>query len=109
MTTKETVERHYYNKRKIVITCDICGRDYTSRTDIKRCMVCGKDVCLGCVVNIGRNPKMWHDYDRWCCKICWAAGKDRREILGAAEEVFTKVIEEQFAIWRHDAGCDKSG
>ena len=109
MVTKETVKRRWYNEKKVVIICDICGREYTSRVDIRRCMVCKKDVCLGCVISVTRDSRLWHGFDNWCCKICWVAGKDRREILEAAEEAFTAIVEEQFSIWRHDIGGVEDG
>lgn len=109
MVTKEIVKRRWYNEKKVVIICDICGSEHNNRANIRRCMVCKKDVCLGCVISVTRDHRLWHGFDNWCCEICWAAGKDRRKVLEAAEEVFTKIVEDQFAIWRHDIGCDKSG
>ena len=67
-------------------------------------MVCGKDACLGCVISLSTPSKWWHNYEHWCCTSCWDIGKERREILDAAEKVFKTLAEEQFAIWRHDVG-----
>ena len=102
MSTEEIVKKHYYKRREIVITCDICGSKHDSRADIKRCMVCGKDVCLGCAVAIHRDSKWWHGYNDWCCKECWSTGKERREILDAAEKIFRELVDREFAVWRQD-------
>lgn len=107
MVTKEIVKRHWYNEKKVVITCDICGRDYTSNVDIKRCMVCGKDVCLGCAISLSTPSKWWHKRSSWFCNVCWKAGKDRRAVMDSAEESFELLIEKELATWRRDVGCDK--
>lgn len=107
MSTKETVKRHYYKRREIIITCDICGSEHDSRANIKRCMVCGKDACLSCVVPISRDSKWWHNYDDWCCEICWTAGKERRKILDAAEEIFRKLVDREMTEWKIDISLEE--
>lgn len=102
MVTKTIRSRRYYVESKEVITCDICGNDYDSRANIKRCMVCGGDVCLGCAVQIHRNSKWWHDYSDWCCEICWKAGKEQRKTLDAAEDIFRGIVDRELGVWRHN-------
>jgi len=60
-------------------------------------MVCGKDACLDC-----NNLKWWHKYSDWCCKTCWEAGKERRRILDAAEDIFMEIVDREFVVWRRD-------
>ena len=106
MSVKKVVKRHYYKESKEIITCDFCGRDYDSRADIRRCMVCGKDVCLGCVISLSIPSRRWHQYEHWCCTGCWKIGKERRKILDAAEEVFEALVKKEFVTWRRDVGCE---
>lgn len=109
MSVKKVVKKCYYNEHKEIITCDFCGRDYDNRTDIRKCMVCGKDVCLGCVISLSIPSKWWHERDHWCCQSCWKTGKECREILDKAEEVFEALVKKEFAKWRRDVGVVENG
>ena len=100
MTVREVEEKTTITRKRIMYTCDICG--YENYIGLPKCFICCKDVCDHCrVYTPDYKHKLWHG-DECYCKECWNAGKERMEILDAAEKIFRELVDREFAVWRRD-------
>lgn len=104
------------NYEKSVVTCDICGKEFSDKESwngIVKCEVCGKDICHKCCVD-SNTTREWKyelgdynddDPEHWCQR-CWDIGGKYRERYIENEHNYHNNIEKIFTSWKTD--CSKS-
>ena len=100
MTQREVEEITTLKRKRILYTCDRCGKE--SVVSLQNCFICGKDVCVDCYRYLPDDSKMWHEYEHCCCNECWDAGKDRIAKMDASEDIFRQIFEREINSWKRD-------
>ena len=102
----EETKTEYKTVHMVIITCDLCGTENKNRySGIKRCQICGKDVCSDCSeqVDIDCNlntPHNYSDYPSYICKPCWKKGKEFRKKIMIVRDRAEKYEEELWKEWK---------
>ena len=65
-----------------VYICDVCGKETTRIYNT--CVICGRDVCVKCCIEIYDTE----DYPAYYCEPCWDIGRKYRQQI---EELDVKV------------------
>ena len=98
MPVEEVEETVTIKRKRLVYTCDGCGRKTV--VSLYKCFICGKEFCSDCYRYIPDDHKIWHGDNQWCCNSCWNIGKDSIEYLNGIEHGFKAMVEEELRGWK---------
>lgn len=85
----KTTGQKIINIETITYICDVCGKIFDKQSNLKRCRMCGRDICDDCKVDYfeARSYDQYDgDYPDLYCKVCWDIGKEYIELYKKTRE-----------------------
>ena len=97
MAIREVEEIVELKRKRTVYICDRCGKE--SSVPLRKCFICGDDVCGNCGVLLIDRRRNWTSGSYWCCNRCWKIGAKHRRFLDAEEDKFLETVKAEIDAW----------